>query len=197
MKRSWKSSRAAAGALFLVAYLPLLLSAPGKIPGDTKLYLYLDPWRLISDSLWTWDSRQLGGWVPHQNIGYLWPTGPWFAGFDALGIPDWIAHRLWLGTMMLSAGLGVLWLARRMGLRPQAAFIAALAYQLSPFVLPYISRTSALLLPWALLPWLCGVAAAYAIQRRWFHLAIFGALVLSSGGLNATALLMIAPALAK
>lgn len=193
MKRSWKSSRAAAGALFLVAYLPLLLSAPGKIPGDTKLYLYLDPWRLISDSLWTWDSRQLGGWVPHQNIGYLWPTGPWFAGFDALGIPDWIAHRLWLGTMMLSAGLGVLWLARRMGLRPQAAFIAALAYQLSPFVLPYISRTSALLLPWALLPWLCGVAAAYAIQRRWFHLAIFGALVLSSGGLNATALLMIAP----
>ena len=179
--------------LFFVSYIPLLLSAPGLVPGDTKLYLYLDPWRLISDSLWTWDNRQLGGWVPHQNIGYLWPSGPWFGAFDALGVPDWIAHRLWLGTMLFSAGMGTLWFARRFGMRQEAATIAALAYQLSPFVLPYISRTSALLLPWALLPWLCGLTLDYARQRRGIHLFLFGLVLFSSGGLNATALLMIAP----
>ncbi len=190
----WTRSRVAAGVLLVLAYLPLLASAPGKIPGDTKLYLYLDPWRLITDSLWTWDNRQLGGWVPHQNIGYIWPTGPWFWSWEAIGVADWIAHRLWLGTMLASAGLGTLWLARRLGLGVRSAFIAALAYQLSPYVLPYISRTSALLLPWALLPWLCGLAIAVALHRRWLHIALFALIVFSSGGLNATALLMIAPA---
>lgn len=189
----WRSHRSAIALLVIAAYVPVLLSAPGEIPGDTKLYLYLDPWRLISDSVWTWDNRQLGGWVPHQNVGYLWPTGPWFAGFDALGVADWVAHRLWLGTMLLSAGLGTLWLARRLGLGIGSALLAALAYQLSPFVLPYISRTSALLLPWALLPWMCGLVIAIALHRRWWHVFIFAGLVLSSGGLNATALLMIAP----
>ncbi|MGA0879656.1 MAG: alpha-(1-_3)-arabinofuranosyltransferase domain-containing protein, partial [Ilumatobacteraceae bacterium] len=69
--------------------------------------------------------------------------------------------------------------------------MAAAVYEFSPYVLPYISRTSALLLPWALLPWMCGVAMSAG--RRWLAVAAFGFLVLSSGGLNATALLMIAP----
>lgn len=198
--RAWMSRIAShrgiavsAAVLVLLAYLPVLLSAPGAVPGDTKLYLYLDPWRLISDSLWTWDNRQLGGWVPHQNVGYLWPTGPWFALGDALGLPDWVVHRLWLGTILVVAGLGTLWLARRLGLGVGAAFTAALAYQLTPYVLPYISRTSALLLPWSLLPWMCGLVVAIALRRRWGHIAIFAVLVFSSGGLNATALLMTAP----
>lgn len=178
-------------ALAVPAYLSLLLSSPGRVAGDTKLYLYLDPRRLIADSLWTWDTRQFGGWVPHQNVGYLWPTGPFYALFDALRIPDWIAQRLWLGTIMTVAGIGCLWLGRRLGLSTTAAFMAAAVYEFSPFVLPYISRTSALLLPWALLPWMCGVAMS--ASRRWLAVAAFGFLVLSSGGLNATALLMIAP----
>lgn len=177
--------------LAVPAYLSLLLSSPGRVAGDTKLYLYLDPRRLIADSLWTWDTRQFGGWVPHQNVGYLWPTGPFYALFDALRIPDWVAQRLWLGTIMTVAGIGCLWFGRRLGSSTTAAFLAATVYEFSPFVLPYISRTSALLLPWALLPWLCGVAMI--ASRRWLAVAAFGFLVLSSGGLNATALLMIAP----
>ena len=61
-------------ALGLLAYIPALLAAPGKMPSDTKLYLYLDPGRLISDAPFTWDNRQFAGWVPHQTITYLWPT---------------------------------------------------------------------------------------------------------------------------
>ena len=79
--------------LVALAYLPTLASAPGQMPSDTKLYLYLDPGRLVSDAPWSWDTRQFGGWVPHQTISYLWPSGPWFWVFDVLGVPVWIAHR--------------------------------------------------------------------------------------------------------
>lgn len=180
--------------LAALAYIPLLASAPGRVPGDTKLYLYLDPGRLISDSIWSWDARQLGGWVPHQNVGYLWPSGPFYAVFDWLGVPDWITHRLWTGSLLLLAGLGVLWLARVLRLSPTAGLCAAILYQLSPYVLPYISRTSALLLPWALLGWLIGVTIRIAERREARLIGLFGLLIASTGGLNATALLMIAPA---
>ncbi|MFM7756538.1 MAG: alpha-(1-_3)-arabinofuranosyltransferase family protein, partial [Actinomycetota bacterium] len=189
--RAWIHRHRALLILVAGAYLPVLLSSPGLVPGDTKLGLYLDPLRLISDALWTWDGRQLGGWVPHQNVGYLWPTGPWFALLEALRVPDWIAHRLWLGTVVAVAGSGCYWLARRLGMSTSSAVMAAAVYQFSPYVLPYISRTSALLLPWSFLPWLCGLALL--ADRRRSAVVLFGLLILSSGGLNATALLMIAP----
>ena len=77
------------------------------MPADTKLYLYLDPGRLVSDAPYTFDGRQFAGWVPHQTISYLWPSGPWYWLFDSIGMPDWIAHRLWIGTILFTAGLGV------------------------------------------------------------------------------------------
>ena len=86
------------------------------MPADTKLYLYLDPGRLVSDAPYTFDGRQFAGWVPHQTISYLWPSGPWYWLFDAIGVPDWIAHRLWIGTILFVAGLGVRWLARLLGI---------------------------------------------------------------------------------
>ena len=91
------------------------------MPADTKLYLYLDPGRLIGDAPWTFDGRQFAGWVPHQVIAYLWPQGPWYWLGSAAGLPDWVVHRLWLGTLFLAAGTGVLWLSRRLGLSLVAA----------------------------------------------------------------------------
>ena len=190
----WLRRRYDVCIIALLAYIPLLLSAPGKLPADTKLYLYLNPGRLLSDAAWTWDNRQLGGWVPHQNVGYLWPTGPWFAFFDWLNTPDWVAHRLWLGTLLIVAGLGARWLAKILNLPVNSAFIAGVAFQLSPYVLPYISRTSALLLPWALLPWIVGLTLKIIREPKLKYFAVFGLIIMSSGGLNATALLMIAPA---
>jgi len=180
--------------LALLAYVPLLLSAPGRLAADTKLYLYLDPGRLISDSIWSWDARQLGGWVPHQNVGYLWPTGPFYAFFDWIGCPDWIAQRLWLGSLLLLAGLGARRLARTLDQPMLVAGLVGILYQLTPYVLPYISRTSALLLPWSLLPWIIHTVIGYARSGDRRLLGVFGLLILSTGGLNATALLMIAPA---
>ncbi len=69
--------------LGLLAYVPALSAGRGRMPADTKLYLYLDPGRLVSDAPYTFDGRQFAGWVPHQTISYLWPSGPWYWLFDA------------------------------------------------------------------------------------------------------------------
>ena len=181
-------------ALALLAYLPALFAAPGKMPSDTKLYLYLDPGRLIADAPYTWDNRQFAGWVPHQTVTYLWPSGPWYWLFDHLGVPDWIAHRLWIATLLFAGGLGVRWAARHLGLAASGALTAAFVYQLSPYILPYLSRTSLMLLPWASLGWLVGLTVRAATRTRWRDAAIFALVILTVGSPNATALAMIAPA---
>jgi arabinofuranan 3-O-arabinosyltransferase len=184
----------AVAVLAVLAYVPALLSSRGRMPADTKLYLYLDPGRLISDAPWTFDARQFAGWVPHQVIAYLWPQGPWYWLGEQVGLPDWVVQRLWLGSLFFAAGTGVLWLARRLGLGLAAALAAAFVYQLTPYVLPYASRTSAMLLPWAGLGWIVGLTVLAATRTRWRHAALCALVILSVGAVNATALLMIAPA---
>ncbi len=180
--------------LAALAYLPSLRSAPGKMPTDTKLYLYLNPGRLIADAPFSWDTRQFAGWVPHQTIAYLWPSGPWFWVFDKLGIPDWVAHRLWIATLLFLGGLGVRWAAKHLGLSTTAAVTAAVVYQLSPYILPYISRTSVMLLPWAAVGWLVGLTIRACGRTRWRDAALFALVVLTVGAVNATAIALIAPA---
>ena len=182
--------------LATLAYLPALTASPGRMPSDSKLFVYLDPGRFLADAAGSFDPRWYSGWVPHQHVAYLWPTGPWFWFFETLAVPDWIAHRLWVGTLLVSAGLGVRWLARILGLPVMAALVAAIVYQLSPYVLPYVSRTSVLLLPFAGLGWIVGFAVLGTRRpdQRWRFPAAIALVVLTVGAVNATALLMIVPA---
>src|SRR6516162_6646436 len=59
--------------LALVAYVPPLLTAPGKVAADTKQYLYLNPGRLLVRAASMWDPNVAMGTVTHQTIGYLFP----------------------------------------------------------------------------------------------------------------------------
>ncbi|MCU1398871.1 MAG: hypothetical protein JWN62_1980 [Acidimicrobiales bacterium] len=177
-----------------LAYIPTLLASPGKMPADTKLYLYFDPAHLTGDALSSWDARQFAGWVPHQTLSYLWPSGPWYSFFSWIGAPDWVAQRLWLGTLFVLGGLGVRWAAKHLGLTATGGLIAALFYQLSPYVLPYVSRTSAMLLPWAAVGWLVGLTIRAATRTKWRDVGIFGLVMVTVAAPNATAILMIAPA---
>jgi len=162
--------------LAAVTYLPLLLTQPGKVGADTKTYLYLDPGRLMRDAAFLWDPGVGLGGVTHQVIGYLFPMGPYYWAFDALGVPDWVAQRIWLGSLMFAAGVGVLYLLRTLGWPDPGRdrdrqrdpdpiwwdagmVVAALAYALSPYVLDYAARISVILLPWAGLPWLIAFLA--------------------------------------
>ena len=88
-----------------LAYVPLLLNDPGRLAADTKAYLYLDPSRLLARAPYMWQPELGLGTVTHQNIGYLWPIGPFFLAGEAAGIPDWVVQRIWLGTILLGAGL--------------------------------------------------------------------------------------------
>jgi arabinofuranan 3-O-arabinosyltransferase len=164
------------------------------MPADSKLYLYLDPGRFLSDAAASFDPRQFAGWVPHQHIAYLWPSGPWFWLFDTLGLPDWVAHRLWIGTLMFAAGMGARWCSRLLGLTAVAAAAAAVVYQLAVYVLPYVSRTSVMLLPWAGLGWIVGFTVLTTRRRGWADPAAIALIVLTVGAVNATALAMIIPA---
>lgn len=189
-----RTDRRAVALLALLAYIPALSSSPGRMPSDTKLYLYLDPGRLMSQAPYAWDTSQFGGWVPHQVISYLWPAGPFYWIFERLGAPDWVAHRLWLGSIFLLAGWGMLTLARALELPTSAAVVAALVYQCTPFIVPYVSRTSLMLMPWASLGWVTVAVLRLLRTGSWRWAAIAALIIGTVGGINATAVLMVVPA---
>ncbi len=188
-RRSWLPGTL---LLALVAYVPFLLSAPGRVSADTKQYLYLDPGRLLADAPYLWDSGYGAGTLTHQNIGYLFPMGPFFWLFDALGVPDWFAQRLWLGSITFAAGAGVLFLLRTLRWRSRwTALAAAFVYMLTPYQLAYTGRISAILLPWAGLPWMIALTARALRRGGWRAPALFALLTLIVGSTNATSLLLV------
>ena len=184
--------RAPVAALAAVIYLPLLMTKPGRVVADTKSYLYLDPSRMLSRAWSMWDPNVGLGTVTHQNIGYLWPMGPWFWCFDRLGIPDWVAQRLWIGSILFLAGLGTLWLLRTvLGWATLAATVAAFAYAFTPYTLSLAARISVILLPFAGLPWLIGLAVRAVRRGGWADPARFALVVATVGSVNATAILLV------
>jgi arabinofuranan 3-O-arabinosyltransferase len=180
--------------LAALAYLPLLTLQRGRINADTKLYLGEDPTGLISRSLFAWDSSQFGGFVPHQSIAYLWPSGPFYWFFDVLGSPQWFTQRIWVGTIFLAAALGTYVLLQHLTFSTHAAFIGALFFMSSPYVLAYQSRTSSMLLPWAAVAWLCYFTSRGLSSRSWLWPSLIALTMFTVGSVNATATLLILPA---
>ena len=164
---------------------------------DTKEYLYLDPGRLLSRAPYLWDPHVGMGTVPHQQIGYLFPMGPYFWLMDKVGVPDWVAQRLWLGTISLAAVLGARWLFTMLGTRRAGALAGALVYMLTPYQLAFTARISVILLAWAGLPWLVGLTIRAVRNGGWHDPALFALVLLTIGSVNASSLVFvaIAPAL--
>ena len=127
-------------ALAAIAYIPMLFTAPGKVIADTKSYLYLDPSRLLERAPSMWDPSIGLGTVTHQNIGYLLPMGPYYWLTNTLGVPAWVAQRLWFGTVLFAAALGMLFLFRTLHARGPGATAAALVFMLSPYTLAFRGR---------------------------------------------------------
>ncbi len=186
------------GLLAALAYAPILLTHPGKVAADTKTYLYLDPGRLLARAPTMWDPNIGLGTVTHQTIGYLFPMGPFYWLLETgAGLPSWVAQRLWLGTLLFTAALGMLFLLRTLGVRGPGAPVGALGFMLTPYVLDYSARISVILGPWAALPWLIALTILSLRHGGWRYPALFAVVVQLVGGVNATALLFagIAPAL--
>lgn len=177
--------------LAVVSYVPLLLTHRGKLGADTKAYLYLDPAKLLSKAPYLWDPSVGLGTVTHQNIGYLFPMGPYYWLMQELRVPDWIAQRLWMGSIIFLAGLGVRYLMRTLRWEGPGVTVAAFAYALSPYLLHYVYKHSVILLPFTALPWLVAFTARSLRQPGWKHPALFALVALASGGINATSLLLV------
>ncbi len=172
-----------------LAYIPLALTDPGKVAADTKQYLYLDPLRMLGRAVSMWDPNIGLGTVTHQNIGYVFPMAPYYVLFRALDVPVWLAQRIWLGSILFAAGLGVLYLLRTLGVKGPGVPVAALAFMLSPYSLDYAARISAILLPWAALPWMIAIVVRALRERGWRYPAWFAITVTIIGGVNATSLI--------
>ncbi|HEX8204645.1 MAG TPA: alpha-(1-_3)-arabinofuranosyltransferase family protein [Solirubrobacteraceae bacterium] len=188
--------------LAAASYVLALVQRPGTVVADTKVDLYVDPASFLADvaSAWT-GTGQLGHVFGGQYGGYLFPMAPWFAAGDALGIPTWIVHRLWLGTLFAVAASGVVKLLDALLDRARGAphVAAAVLFVLNPYVAVYANRISVSLLAYAALPWLLlAVHRGLRSPRSWRWPAVF-ALVLTctGGGVNAavTGWLLLAPAL--
>ncbi|MEI2706113.1 MAG: alpha-(1-_3)-arabinofuranosyltransferase family protein [Ilumatobacteraceae bacterium] len=177
--------------LAVMAYAPMLATSPGKVSADTKSYLTLDPARLLSRAISMWDPSVGAGTVTHQNIGFLFPLGPYYWTMERLGVPDWIAQRLLWGTLVFAAAFGTWRLLRWMGWASAPTAVAAVAYGWSPYLFSYLARLSVILGPWAAMPWLILFAARAVRSGGWRHPAWFALCVALVGSSNATSLLLV------
>ena len=189
-------------ALGALAFVVAFVQRPGLEVAETKVDLHVAPGSFLRDVLSAWTpSGSLGHVFAGQYGGYLWPMGPFFALGHALGLPDWVVGRLWIGAALALSAWGMVRLLDALAGRPRGAghLAGGLLYMLNPYVVTYVGRTSITLLATAALPWLllC-VHRGLRDPRGWWWPAAF-ALVLTStgGGVNVavTAWLLLAPAL--
>ena len=172
--------------LGVASFVLAFVQRTGLATADTKINLHVDPGRFLSDvaSMWT-STGQLGGVQSGQQAGYLFPMGPFFALGHALGLPDWVVQRLWLGLLLWLAAWGVVRLLD--ALHPARRGIVHLAAGavtiLNPFVVTYTNRTTVTLLAYAALPWLLlAVHRGLRASRGWRWPAACALLVTAAGG---------------
>ncbi len=177
--------------LALLAYVPLLAVRPGVVTPDTKTYLYLDPVKFLTQAPFLWNPTVGLGTVTHEYIGYLLPMGPFYVVFHLLGVPVWIAQRLWLGSILFAAGYGILYLCRTLRLTGPGPVVGALAYMLSPYFLQYAGRISVILLPWSGLPFMMAFTILALRRGGWRMPALFAVVVALVSGINASSIIYV------
>lgn len=164
-----------------------MLIDQGKATADSKIYLYVDPARYLAQAATMWNPLMNMGTVEHQQVGYLFPMGPFFLVAAELHLPIWISQRLWMGSLLFVAGTGVLYLCKQFEFRPGSTLVAALAFELSPYLLQYIDQQSVLLISWSVVGWLLALGIRSVRFGGWRCPAIFALLAAMAGASNGTA----------
>ncbi|MEY9875219.1 arabinofuranan 3-O-arabinosyltransferase [Streptacidiphilus sp. MAP12-33] len=183
--------------VWALALVGLLLEAPGRIVFDTKADVVLTPGRFLGQLGDLWSSQGGFGGLQDQAVGYAFPMGPFYFLAEAVGIPAWIAERLWMSLIVAAAFWGAVRLAERLGLGTRTPrLLAALAYALWPTLTALVGSTSAAVLPMALLPWVI-VPLVDGTRQDASALRCAGRsalVVLCMGGVNAVSVLAVLPA---
>lgn len=196
-----RSARLIGPVLAALAFIVAFAQHPGRALSDTRIELSADPGLFLTRVPELWSSTtDLGHVQAGQFVGYLFPMGPYFAAMDAIGVPIWIAQRVWLGALLAIAALGVVKLMETLysSSRGWAHLTAGALFIANPFVVIYTGRATVVFLAYAALPWLM-VAAGRGVgePRRWMWPAMVGLLMAATaGGVNAAVLfyVLLAPA---
>ena len=166
MRRPQLSAQTGASTLVYVVLLGFaLLEQVGRTTNDTKTPLIEYPGRFLHEATTLWDPMTNFGELQNQAYGYLFPQGPFFLLTHLLHVAPWVAERLWSVLVIAVAVEGLRLVARTMGLTPWAAWVAGMAYGLSPRILGEVAVRSAEILPTAVLPWVV-LPVALAITGR-------------------------------
>ena len=179
--------RALGPSAVLIAFA--LVQRPGRIAGDTKLDLAVDPAGYLGRALQLWDSTGAAGQLQNQAYGYLWPMGPFFALTDLMSIPPWFAQRMWWALLLLVGFHGMHTLLVRMGVGTRSSrLIAAFGYALAPRMLLGLGAVSAEIWPMAMAPWVLVPLVVVGRDRDLWPAALRSAVaVLMTGAVNAVA----------
>jgi Alpha-(1->3)-arabinofuranosyltransferase len=182
--------------LAVVAFVPTVASRPGRLVLDTYDRLYVDPSGTLTTAADRWNPISALGSFVDKTYDHGFPMSQWFWGMDHLGVPVWLAHRLWLGAIIFLAGAGVAFLLRTMVWVGRGWMLAALTYQCSPYVLSYAGTTSTVLLAWAALPWLVACMMRSLTAPEWRAPAACALILglVGSGNVTATIYLAVAGA---
>ncbi len=171
------------------------VQVPGRIVGDTKLDLVVDPAGFLARTGQMWDPTAAFGQLQNQAYGYLWPMGPFFALGDLLTIPPWVVQRLWWATLLCLAFVGVVKLARALEIgRPWTHVVGGFAFALSAHVLTLLGPTSVEAWPTAWAPWV--LLPLVHASRDWSPrrgAALSALAVAMCGGVNAVAVSAVLP----
>ncbi|RJL30402.1 alpha-(1-_3)-arabinofuranosyltransferase [Bailinhaonella thermotolerans] len=179
--------RLIAGCLFLGAVA--FNTAPDRVMSETKLDMAVDPLRFMLRSLHLWNESFFGH-LPNQAYGYLFPMGPFYLVGQWLGLPAWNTQRLWMSLVLCAAFLGVVQVARALGIgTPLTRVLGGLAYALAPHAQALVGINSSEFLPSAVLPWILlplikGTREGTSARRM---ALVSAAAFLFAGGINATA----------
>ncbi len=174
----------------------VFLQRPGKVVFDTKLAMVTNPARFMQESLHLWDPLGSFGEIQNQAYGYLFPMGPFYALFHAIGMPAWITERLWASLILVIGLWGAVRLGEVLGIgNDTTRLIGGLAFAVSPFVASLGSVTYGVLpntfTPLALLPLISASRGEQSVIRG---VARSSLATLAMGGINAASVLMVLPA---
>ena len=130
--------------------------APGKLIGDTKSDLVLDPGAFLRRALEAWDPQQGFGVLAQPVLRLPVADGAvLLARPRSSGVPGWAVQRGWWALLLVVGFTGALRLAGALGIgTPATRLLAALAYALSPRVLSVLGTISVEAWPAAVLPWI-------------------------------------------
>ena len=175
-------------AAALVAFA--FIQQPGRIVGDTKADLVIDPARFLRQALSVWDAQQGFGQLGNQSYGYLFPMGPFFLLGHVCGLPSWFVQRLWWASLLLVGYYGMQRVAATLGIGTAGSrIVGSLAYVLAPRVLTVLGGISVeawpgAVLPWVLLPLVLAMDSRLPARRA---ATLSGIAIVAMGAVNAAA----------